>query len=177
MVNLDLGIARIRSWREDDAASVAKHANDRNVWRNMRDRFPHPYAPADARAFIAAAREREPETFFAIDAAGAAVGGIGYTLHDDVERIAAEVGYWLGAEYWGRGIMSAAIAAFTRYVFERHRELRRLYAVPFAWNPASARILEKAGYQLEGRMRESAIKDGAVVDQLLYAILRGERPD
>ncbi len=177
MVNLDLGIARIRSWREDDAASVARHANDRNVWRNMRDRFPHPYSLADARAFIAAAREREPETFFAINAGGAAVGGIGYTLHDDVERIAAEVGYWLGAEYWGRGIMSAAVAAFTRYVFERHRELRRLYAVPFAWNPASARILEKAGYQLEGRMRESAIKDGTVVDQLLYAILRGERPD
>ena len=169
---LDLGVARIRSWREDDADSLAQHANNRSVWRNMRDQFPHPYALADARAFIATARARQPETFFAIDVDGAAVGGIGYTMHDDVERVAAEIGYWLGTQHWGRGIMSRAVAAFTSYVFECHREVRRLYAVPFAWNPASARVLEKAGYQLEGRMRESVVKDAVVLDQLLYAILR-----
>ena len=138
----------------------------------MRDRFPHPYSLEDGRAFIASARASQPEAFFAVEADGAAVGGIGYTLHDDVERVAAEVGYWLGSAYWGRGIMTAALSAFTDYVFERHRELRRLYALPFAWNPASARVLEKAGYTLEGRMRESVIKDGEVVDQLLYAIVR-----
>ena len=169
---LDLSLCRIRSWRDDDAASLAQHANDRSVWRNMRDRFPHPYSLEDGRAFISSARASEPEAFFAVEADGAAVGGIGYTLHDDVERVAAEVGYWLGTAYWGRGIMTAALSAFTGYVFERHRELRRLYALPFAWNPASARVLEKAGYTLEGRMRESAIKDGEVVDQLLYAIVR-----
>jgi RimJ/RimL family protein N-acetyltransferase len=169
---LELGLCRIRPYREDDAKSLAQHANDRNVWRNMRDRFPHPYTLADARAFIAAARQRQPESFLAIDVGGAVVGGIGYTLHDDVERIAAEIGYWLGAQYWGRGIMSAAVTGFTHYVFEHQPELRRLYAVPFAWNPASGRVLEKAGYVLEGRMRQSAIKDGVVVDQLLYAVLR-----
>jgi [ribosomal protein S5]-alanine N-acetyltransferase len=169
---LNFGLARIRSWQLDDAASVARHANDRAVWRNMRDAFPHPYALADAESFIAMARRREPESFFAIDVDGAAVGGIGYTLHQDIECVSAEIGYWLGQSFWGRGIMSAAVTAFTRFVFERHPELRRLYAVPIAWNLASPRVLEKAGYQLEGRMRESAIKDGVVVDQLLYSILR-----
>jgi len=169
---LDLGSCQIRSYREDDAESLARHANDRAVWRNMRNRFPNPYSLEDGRAFIAAARERQPESFFAIDIGGSAVGGIGYTLHDDVERIAAEIGYWLGAAYWGRGIISVAVAGFTGYVFQCHPELRRLYALPFAWNPASARVLEKAGYTLEGRMRQSAVKDGQVVDQWLYAILR-----
>lgn len=174
MPEIDVGIARIRSWREADAVSLARHANDRAVWRNMRDGFPHPYTVADAQVFLRAARARVPESFFALAVEDQAVGGIGYTLHQDVERVSAEIGYWLGAAYWGRGIMSAAVAAFTRAVFQRHPELRRLYAVPFAWNPASARVLEKAGYRLEGRMRQSAIKDGMVVDQLMYGVTVGE---
>jgi [ribosomal protein S5]-alanine N-acetyltransferase len=117
-----------------------------------------------------------PMTFFAIAVDGKAVGGIGYTLHQDVERISAEIGYWLGTPFWGRGIMTAALMALTRYAFDQHAELRRIYAVPFAWSGASIRVLEKAGYRLEGRMRQSAIKDGRVSDQLLYAILRGELP-
>jgi RimJ/RimL family protein N-acetyltransferase len=138
----------------------------------MRDRFPHPYSLADARAFIAIAQRRDPESFFAIEVDHEAAGGIGYTLHDDIERVAAELGYWLSPEHWGRGIISAAVASFSRLVFERQPALRRIYAVPLAWNPASARVLEKAGYKLEGRMRQSAIKDGTVVDQLLYALVR-----
>jgi RimJ/RimL family protein N-acetyltransferase len=172
---LDLDICSVRSWRAQDAPQLARHGNSRDVWRNMRDRFPHPFGLRDAEEFIAAAQAREPESFFSIAVRDEAVGGIGYTLHDDIERVGAEVGYWLGVEYWGRGIMSACVRAFSRAVFARHPELKRLYAVPIAWNPASARVLEKAGYQLEGRMRQSAIKDGVVVDQLLYAMLADEQ--
>jgi len=168
-LDLELGLCRIRPWRPDDAADLAKHANNRDVWRNMRDAFPHPYTIDDAKQFIALAGAMNPETFFAVAVDGHVVGGIGYTRHTDIERVSAELGYWLGAEFWGRGIMSAAVAAFSSAVFARHPELRRLYAVPLAWNPASARVLEHAGFQLEGRMHQSAIKDGVVVDQLLYA--------
>ena len=175
-MDLALPIGVVREWRASDAASLARHADDRRIWRNLRDRFPHPYTLHDADAFIAMALGMTPVTFFAIAVDGAAVGGIGYTLHDDVERVSAEIGYWLGAAYWGHGIASSAVMAVTRLAFKRHEELRRIYAVPYAWSVASAHVLEKAGYRLEGRMRQSAIKDGEVTDQFLYAILRDELP-
>ena len=101
------------------------------------------------------------------------VGSIGAVLGEDVERCSAEVGYWLGEAYWGRGIATLALLAFTRFAFAAYG-VERLFAVPLAANIASCRVLEKAGYRLEGRMRRSAVKDGVVQDQALYAILRGE---
>jgi RimJ/RimL family protein N-acetyltransferase len=172
-VLITLPTCAVRDWRPDDAPSLAEHANDRRVWLNLRDAFPHPYGLADAVAFIEKAGAMDPRTYFAIAVDGRAAGGIGYALHTDVERISAEIGYWVGAAFWGRGVMTAALRAVTAYAFGEHAELRRIWAVPFAWNPASARVLEKSGYRLEGRMRESALKDGKVVDQMLYAILRG----
>jgi RimJ/RimL family protein N-acetyltransferase len=174
MIELVRGPAVVREWRRDDAAELALQANDRRVWLNLRDAFPHPYGPADAERFIAAAVARTPPTFFAVVAAGRVAGGVGYTLHGDVERVAAEVGYWLGHEHWGRGIATAAVQALTAHAFRAHPELRRLYAVPFTTNRASARVLEKAGYRCEGTLRQSAIKDGRVLDQWMYAIVRDD---
>ena len=94
-------------------------------------------------------------------------------LHQDVERVSAEIGYWLGEPFWGRGIATEALDAMTRYAIETHA-LTRMYALPFAWNAASCRVLEKAGYVLEGRLRRSAIKDGVVIDQLQYAFIAPE---
>ena len=168
MVDLPLARCRVRSWRESDAPSLASHANNRRVWINLRDRFPHPYALADALAFIRAALAGDPETMFAIVVEDAAVGGIGFMLHEDVERVSAEIGYWLGEAYWGRGIMTEALGAVTAFAIRSHG-LTRVFAVPYEWNPASFRVLEKVGYVCEGRMRRSAIKDGRVIDQLLYA--------
>ncbi len=138
----------------------------------MRDAFPHPYALEDAQRFISMASAMSPRTYFAIEVGGHVAGGIGYTLHGDVERIAAEVGYWLGAEFWGRGIATAAVRAVTELAFATHPELERLYAVPYASNPASARVLQKAGYRLEGTLRRSVVKDGRVLDQWMYSIVR-----
>lgn len=128
---------------------------------------PSPYTPAGGTAFIEASLAADPETSFCLTVDGKAVGGIGFVLRKDVERLSAEIGYWLGEEFWGRGIMTEALRAVTAYAVETHR-LTRIFAVPFAWNPASSRVLEKAGYLQEGRMRRSAVKDGKVVDQLLY---------
>jgi ribosomal-protein-alanine N-acetyltransferase len=164
----------VRDWRQEDAPSLAQHGNDRRIWLNMRDAFPHPYTLSEAKAFLAFVADMQPRTFFAIARGEEAIGGIGYTLHHDVERISTEIGYWLGTAFWGRGIMTLALSAVTAYAFREHLELRRIFAVPYARSTASVRVLEKVGYRCEGRMRQSAIKDGQVLDQLLYAILRHE---
>ena len=173
-MELNAGPAIIRSWRPSDAAGLARQANDRRVWLGMRDAFPHPYSLEDAQRFIAKALGMSPETYLAIEVSGAVAGGIGYTLHVDVERVAAEVGYWLGVEYWGRGIATAALGVLTRHAFLSHQELQRLYAVPFSSNPTSGRVLSKAGYRPEGTLRQSVIKAGQILDQWMYAILRDE---
>ena len=162
----------VREWEEADAEAVVRPANDRRVWLGLRDAFPHPYGIEDGKRFIAKARAMTPRTFFAIEVEGRVAGGIGYTLHSDVERIGAEVGYWLGQEFWGRGIATTALRLLTAHAFRAHPELQRLWAVPYATNAASARVLEKAGYVREGTLRRSAIKDGRVLDQWMYAIVR-----
>jgi [ribosomal protein S5]-alanine N-acetyltransferase len=173
-VLIRLNSCTVRSWRSEDAGPIARHANNRNIWINLRDTFPHPYTVHDAMSFIRRVQSREPQTFFAIDVSGEAVGGIGFMLHDDVEQVSAEVGYWLAEHLWGHGIATEALRAITAYALGRHR-LTRMYAVSFEWNHASFRVLEKAGYRLEARMRRSAIKDGKVIDQLLYAYVVDEQ--
>jgi RimJ/RimL family protein N-acetyltransferase len=164
----------LRGWQHEDASELALQANDRDVWLNLRDAFPHPYTLADAHRFIELSLTKSPPSFLAIQVDGDLAGGIGYTLHSDVERVGAEIGYWLGRRYWGRGFGTTAVRALTDLAFEAHPDLRRLYAVPFSSNPASARLLQKAGYILEGTLRQSAIKDGRVLDQWMYAIVREE---
>ena len=166
---IECGGFRLREWRAGDEESLVRHANDREIWLNMRDRFPHPYTEADAASWIAIATARTPAANLAIEIDGEAAGGIGLMLHEDVERVSAEIGYWLGRAFWGRGVTSAAVRAMTTYGFESFG-LTRIFAVPFARNAPSARVLEKAGYAREGVMRRSAIKDGEILDQLLYAI-------
>lgn len=167
-MQLTLNTCRIRSWQSSDLDSLVRYANNRNVWINLRDRFPHPYTAREARAFIKHIRSQSPETAFAIVVNAEAAGGIGFQLQGDVERVSAEIGYWLGEPFWGRGIATEALIAVTRHAVMTHG-LTRIYAVPFAWNAASCRVLEKAGYVLEARLRRSAIKDGRIVDQLQYA--------
>jgi [ribosomal protein S5]-alanine N-acetyltransferase len=161
----------IRPWRLGDAESLAKHANNRQVWLGLRDLFPHPYTIDEANAFLRRATTEQPETNFCVDIDGAAVGGIGIRIGQDVHRHVAELGFWLGEDFWGHGIMTEAVPAFTDYCFEKF-PLHRIFAEPYANNPASARVLEKAGFVLEGRLRKNAVKEGQVLDSLLYAKIR-----
>lgn len=161
----------VRSWEWRDREPLTRHANNRNVWINLRDRFPYPYKASDARFWVESAMNRKPETNFAIEVDGEAAGGIGFDQQSDVGRRSAEIGYWLSEEFWGRGIATEALIAVTEYAFS-HYDVCRLYAHVFAWNPASARVLEKAGYEYEGRLRKSVTKDGQTIDQLMYAIIR-----
>lgn len=165
----------VRDWRDDDLASLVRHANNRRIWLTLRDRFPHPYTDAHGREFLAAIRGQRPATVWAIEAGGEAAGGIGIVRGSDVERVSAEIGYWLGEDYWGRGITTEAVRAVTREAF-RQFDLLRVFALPFADNLASIRVLEKAGYVVEGHLRQSAIKNGVVRDQTLYAAYKSRWP-
>ena len=167
-MRLDCGPCVLRPWSEGDEGSLVRHADNHEVWRRLRDRFPHPYTRADAERWIAFTRRQGPRTHFAIEVDGEAVGGIGLELGSDIERRSAEIGYWLGEAFWGRRITTAAVRTLTRYGFEA-LDLTRIFAVPFASSSASMRVLEKCGYVREGVMRRSAIKEGVVIDQILYA--------
>jgi [ribosomal protein S5]-alanine N-acetyltransferase len=167
-MQLVLKSCTIRPWRVDDAESLAKHANNRKVWLALRDLFPHPYTIDDAHEFLRTATTAQPVTNFCIEVSGAAVGGIGIRPGRDVHSHTAELGYWLGEKFWGRGIMTEAVVAFTDFCF-KNLPLRRIYAEPFANNPASARVLEKADFIFEARLKNNVIKDGGLLDSLLYA--------
>jgi len=112
----------------------------------------------------------------AIDWQGEAIGGMGLEPHNDVHRLVADIGYWLGEPFWGRGFATQGLRAFTAYAFSTF-DLYRLQATVFAWNVGSAKVLEKAGYALEGRLRHNIIKDGRIADTLLYARLREPQPE
>jgi RimJ/RimL family protein N-acetyltransferase len=162
----------LRRWEPADSESLVRCANDRRVWINLTDQFPHPYTPTDARAWIARCSDQpEPAGQLAIALDGAAIGGIGVDRGSDIRRLTGEVGYWLGQPFWGRGLATAALLRFTQYVFERF-DFLRLQAGVLDYNPASARVLEKAGYAFEARRRSAIVKDGRIADELVYYRLR-----
>lgn len=170
-MRLALTLCTVRPWTTADVDSLRRHANNRDVSMQLRDRFPYPYTIEHARSFLNWITKQETPTVWAIEVDGEACGGIGIERHTDVERVSAEIGYWLGESVWGRGIATEALIAVTKEAFHRF-DLTRLYAVPFADHAASVRVLEKAGYVREGHLRQSAIKDGAIRDQLLFAAYR-----
>jgi RimJ/RimL family protein N-acetyltransferase len=170
-MQIRIGEYQVRSFRYDDAEALAGYANNRRVWINLRDRFPHPYTRGDAEAWIDHGLRETPETSFAIASDKEVIGDVGLQLQGDIHRRSAEVGYWLGEPFWGRGIATEALRAVTDYAFANF-ELIRLYAGVLAWNPASCRVLEKAGYTCEGRLRANVTKDGKTIDEWLYAIVR-----
>lgn len=160
----------VRSLRRGDERSLSHHGNSRNVWVNMRDRFPHPYTEAVGAEYVAHVLANDLPSY-AIDVGGTAIGGIHFTVGTDIDRICAELGYWIGEEFWHRGIATAAIKLATPHALSG-LGLVRVFAIPFVENAGSCRALEKAGYHREALMRRSAIKDGVIRDQYLYATFR-----
>lgn len=161
----------IRSWQERDVGSLQRNADNRKIWLNLRDIFPHPYSVEDARSWIRFALSEAPERSFAITFGDEAIGGIGLVFGEDVHAHTAELGYWLGEPFWGKGIMSGAVSNFAAYAFQTY-PISRIFAEPYVGNKASRRVLENAGFSLEGVMRKNVIKDGLVHDQALYAMIK-----
>lgn len=161
----------LREWRPGDAESLAQHANNIKIWRNLHDAFPHPYTRADAEAWIKQTSAVASGMIFAIVVDGKAVGGIGIHPGTDVHRRTAMIGYWLSESYWGRGIATEALQAMTEHAFSKF-DFARLEAYVFEWNLASTRVLEKAGYTREARLKKKVTKEGRTVDCFLYARVR-----
>ncbi|MFA7296050.1 MAG: GNAT family protein [Dehalococcoidia bacterium] len=165
----------LRPWRADDAPAMARHFDSAAIRRNLRDEFPNPYTLDAARDRLAIKLARPAGSDLAIEVDGEAVGSIGLTLQGDVYRHTASITYYLGETYWGRGIVTEAVGAFTVYAFATF-DLNRIEARVFARNVASARVLERNGFALEGRFREQIVKDGEVLDGLLYGLLARDLP-
>ncbi len=166
-MQLDLDKCSIRSWRWSDKESLIRYANNWNVWITLRDIFPYPYTAENADSWLNFACTSLPETNFAIAVDDEAVGGIGYSINSDVFRCSAEIGYWLGEDFWGRGIATAAVKAMTDYIFAHH-DICRIHAQVFESNKASISVLEKAGYTLEARLKKSVIKNNVIMDHFVY---------
>ena len=160
----------LRPWAVSDKVNLVRHANNKAVSRNLLDAFPYPYSEADAE-FWFAHTSANPGLHFAIVVGGEAVGGIGVIPQSGVASRTAHFGYWLGQDAWGKGSATAAARAMVSYAF-RAFPFARLEAPVFAWNPASMRVLEKAGFTREGILRHSVTKDGELIDSVLYAKLR-----
>src|SRR6266404_6082537 len=165
-MELKLKRCTIRDYRLSDSQSLAKHANNRRIWFGLRDAFPHPYTIEDANNFLQGRVDGLPRINFCIEIDGAAVGGIGLRLGEDVHRQTAEFGYWLAEEFWEQGIMSEVVPAFVDYCFKEF-SLNRIFAMPHSNNPASECVHEKPVLGMEGLSRNNVVKDGKIIDSLV----------
>ena len=168
-------LCKLRKWNLSDAADLAAALSNKNVQDRLRDGIPYPYTEQDALEFIRAMLSAEEnDTFsFAVTADGKAVGCVGVFRQQNIHRRTGELGYYLAEPYWGKGIMTEAVKQICGYVFQNSNILR-IYAEPFADDAASCRVLEKAEFQQEGLLKQSAFKNGKVLDMKLYALLKNE---
>lgn len=168
-------ICKIRKWMLSDVADLTAAISNKKVQDNLRDGIPYPYTEQDGVDFISAMLSAdENDTFaFAITVDEKVIGSIGVYRQENIHRQTAELGYYIAEEYWGKGIMTEAIKQICQYVFQKS-DILRIYAEPFASNEASCRVLEKAGFQYEGTLRNNAVKNGKVIDMKMYSILKTE---
>jgi RimJ/RimL family protein N-acetyltransferase len=162
---------KLRPWAPEDLGNLVLYADNYNVAKFLTGHFPHPYTEKDGRRFIGMAMSGKPLNIFAIEVNGVAGGGIGVHPQQDIHCKTAELGYWLAEPFWGQGIVTAAVLEMVEYAFGNF-DIVRLYARPFSNNKASQRVLEKAGFELEAIHRKSIFKNGELLDELVYAIVR-----
>lgn len=167
------GTARLtlREWSESDIPELLPLIGSREVAATTL-RIPHPYEEKHAREFLAsAAKENELRMAIRVRSDGRLIGGIG--LHPEMLHRRAELGYWIGAPFWGNGYATEAAREIVHHGF-KDVQLNRVFATVFAGNQASERVLRKIGMRHEGRMRQAVLKWGKFLDLELYSILREE---
>jgi ribosomal-protein-alanine N-acetyltransferase len=161
----------LRSWQAADLDTLVAQADNINVWNQLRNYFPHPYTPEDGEAWIAQQQGIVPAVNLAIEADGFLAGGIGIIRNTDVYYYSAEIGYWLGETFWGKGIATEAVRQMVDYAFF-YFDITRLYAEVFEYNKASMRVLEKNGFYLEGVRRKAVFKNGIFQDDYIWVKIR-----
>jgi len=163
----------LRKWRNSDADSVAKYANNANIANNLRNIFPYPYTIEDAKWYVnsCVSNDEIRQCIRAIVVDGEAVGTIGVFIKNDVYCKSGEIGYWLGEPFWNRGIISEAIKQISDLVFQKYNVVR-IFAQPYAGNIGSRKVLEKAGFELEGVLKKSVYKNGVIFDSCIYSLIK-----
>ena len=159
----------LRPWKHDDIDTLISIANNFNIAKNLTDKFPYPYTRADGERFIEYAINSTSSHLFAIDLQGTAIGGIGIHPQDDIYRKNAEIGFWLAESHWGNGYMRIAISKITTYTFQTI-EIERIYARVFENNIASQRVLQKSGFQLDGKFQKTIFKNNEFLDEYIYSL-------
>ena len=159
----------LRPFRDSDLESLVKYANNYQIAKYLTNQFPHPYTDGDGRKFIASVATNNPVNIFAIEVSGEAAGAIGLHLQSDIHEKNAEMGYWLAEPFWGNGIMTRVIGETVVYGFKTF-DITRIFAHPFSTNPASQRVLEKAGFTCEARLKNALFKNGSYMDELIYSM-------
>lgn len=162
----------LRPWQKKDRFVLAELANNIRIWNNVRDRLPHPYTIRHASAFIKYCSKQDPPYVLAVEVDGQLAGCIGLELQDDISRISAELGYWIGESYWGRGVATEAVKQMLKYTFKAYPVLSRIYAKVFEYNIASMKVLERSGFHLESIQERSAIKNNKIIDEHIWVKFR-----
>ncbi len=162
---------RLDSLREENLDALVAQANNKKIWMNLRDMFPHPYSIENGKGFISMVQNDKKNIRFAIKYGDAFAGMIGLFPQDDVYKYNAELGYWIGEEYWGKGIGTKAVQLVCEYCFSE-TDLNRIFASIFSYNKASMRVLEKNGFQNEGIGAKAVFKDGNFYDEVRYARIK-----
>lgn len=171
MTTITLSQCTLRPWKESDAGSIQENANNPKIACFLRDAFPYPYTLKDAEKWIAFITKNTTAFSRTIDVDGNAVGGIGIHFMSDVYAKNAEIGYWLGENYWGKGIVSTAVVAMVNYTFKNY-DINRVFAGIYHPNTASMRVLEKCGFKKEAILKKSVFKNGEYLDEHVYSLLR-----
>jgi len=154
----------LRPLKLSDKTQLAKLANNKNIWDNLRDFIPYPYEETDAEFFINSTKEEEPKQTFGIEYKGELSGVIGLVIQKDVYKKSAEIGYWIGEPFWGNGIATKAVELITEYGFNK-LGLNRIYSGVFEYNVASMKVLEKNGYEKEGIFKNAILKNDEICDE------------
>ncbi len=157
----------LRPFFDSDKKRLAGLCNNINIWKNLRNAFPHPYQEKDALTFIQACHRQNPQTDFAVLYKGELSGCIGLVPQSDIFRLNAELGYWIGEPFWGLGIASRAVELIVKYGFDTLK-LVRIFSSVFEPNKASQKVLEKNGFQLECIAEKSIYKDGQLLNEYRY---------
>jgi len=163
---------KIRPWKMEDAYDLAAALNNKKVQDNLRDGIPYPFTVADADMYISSVLRAPKDSLYAwaITVDNKAVGSISVCRKENIHRYTAEMGYYVAEPWWGKGICTIAVKEACNYIF-KNTDIIRIFAEPFADNIASCRVLEKAGFVLEGTLRKNAVKNGKILDMKLYALL------
>lgn len=153
---------------------MAKHANNSQIAMWMRNTFPHPYTIEASKSWIASQTPTSTDYVICRAEDNAVIGSIGLKPRTDVEYRTTEIGYWLGEPFWGQGIATTAVAAFSKWTFDTFEPILRIQAEVFEGNEASGRVLQKAGFTFEGRRKRAVEKAGVVKDILIYCRFRDD---